>query len=171
MNRIFLGKISKNHPEQFEDNFYAAGKKDSSWYGGLEVGDYVFPSFNSSVKKLWRVKEFSDEPNPINSDGSVRFELVKEYKEPIAIASTFARYKHFHLDLITVNKITKSTASEKVGFYEIHCDDTCPPAAQIDFTESRNIYIALENPFKVPAYKDSDIRVLLYPFGQVHPLI
>ncbi len=161
MNRIFLGKISKNYPQQFEENFYAAGKKDSSWYGGLEIGDYVFPSFNSSVKKLWRVKEFSDEPNPINSDGSVRFELVKEYKEPIAIASTFARYKHFHLDLITVNKITKSTASEKVGFYEIHCDDTCPPADQIDFTESRNIYIALENPFKAQAYKDSDIRVLL----------
>jgi 5-methylcytosine-specific restriction protein B len=161
MSRIFLGKISKNYPQQFEENFYAAGKKESSWYGGLEVGDYVFPSFNSSVKKLWRVKEFSDQPNPINPEGSVKFELIKEYKEPIAIASTFARYKHFHLNLITVNKFTKSTASEKIGFYEIHCDDNCPPPEQIDFSESRNIYIALETPFKAIVFKEGDIRVLL----------
>jgi 5-methylcytosine-specific restriction enzyme B len=161
MSRIFLGKISKNYPQQFDQNFYAAGKKDSSWYGGLEIGDYVFPSFNSSVQKLWRVKEFSDQPNSINPEGSVRFDFVKEYREPIAIASTFARYKHFHLDLITVNKITKSTASEKVGFYEIHCDDSCPPPDQIDFTEYRNIYIALDAPFKAVTYKEGDIRVLL----------
>lgn len=161
MNRIFLGKISKNYPQQFEENFYAAGRKDSSWYGGLEVGDYVFPIFNSAVKKLWRVKEFSEEPNPINPEGSVRFDLVKEYKDPIGIASTFARYKHFELDLNTVNKMTKSTASEKVGFFEIHCDESCPSAEQIDFSETRNIYIGIEEPFKTVNYKEGDIRVLL----------
>jgi len=161
MAKIFLGKISKNYPQQFDENFYAAGKKDSTWYGGLEIGDYVFPIFNSSVKKLWRVSSFSDEPNPINPEGSIRFELIKEYKEPIAIASKFARYKHFELDLNTLNKISKSTASEKVGFYEIHCDDNCPPADQIDFSETRNIYVSIETPFKPFAYKDGDVRVLL----------
>lgn len=161
MNKIFLGKISKSYPQQFDENFYAAGGKDSSWYGGLEIGDYVFPSFNSSIKKLWRVKEFSNEPNPINSEGSVKFDLVKEYKVPVTIASGFARYKHFQLDLNTINKITKSTASEKVSFYEIHCDEDCPPADQIDFSEMRNIYIALENPLKSVNYKEDDIRILL----------
>lgn len=161
MNKIFLGKISKNYPQQFDENFYAAGKKDSTWYGGMEIGDYVFPIFNSSVKKLWRVREFSDDPNPINPEGSVKFELVKEYSQPIAIASTFARYKHFQLDLITVNKISKSTASEKVGFYEIHCDDSCPPADQIDFSETRNIYLGIETPFKAVSFKEGDVRILL----------
>lgn len=161
MIRIFLGKISKNYPQQFDGNYYAAGKEDSSWYGGLEVGDYVFPIFNSSVKKLWRVKEFSNEPNPINTEGSIKFALVKEYKEPITIASGFARYKHFELDLILLNKISKSTASEKIGFYEIRCDDTCPPPDQIDFSETRNIYVGIETPFKPVAYKEYDIRVLL----------
>jgi 5-methylcytosine-specific restriction protein B len=159
--KIFLGKISKNYPQQFEENFYAAGKPGSSWYGGLQVGDYVFPIYNSAVTKLWRVKEFSDTPNAINAEGSVRFEVVKEFKELIPIASAFARYKHFELDLNILNKISKSTAKEKIGFYSIACDNSCPSPEQMDFAEVRNIYISFENPFKELNYKENDIRILI----------
>ncbi|MBK7442536.1 MAG: hypothetical protein IPI65_13540 [Bacteroidetes bacterium] len=161
MSKIYLGKISKTYAKQFEENFYAGGKESSSWYGGVKAGDYVFPIYNTSVSKLWRVKEFSNTPNAINSEGSVRFEVVKEYKEPVSIASTFARYKHFELDLNILNKLSKSTAKEKIGFYEITCSKNCPSADQIDFNDLRSIYIALENPYQSISYKEGDIRILI----------
>jgi 5-methylcytosine-specific restriction protein B len=161
MSKIYLGKISKAYSKQFEENFYAGGKESSSWYGGLKVSDYVFPIYNSAVTKLWRVKEFLNIPNAINPEGSVRFEIVKEYKESISIASAFARYKHFELDLNILNKLSKSTAKEKIGFYEITCSKNCPSADQIDFTDLRSFYIALENPFQSVSYKDGDIRILI----------
>ncbi|TDH26788.1 hypothetical protein EXU57_08225 [Segetibacter sp. 3557_3] len=161
MNRIFIGKISKTYPQQFEQNFYAGGKRNNSWYGGIEVGDYVFPVYNSSIQKLWRVRYFSEEPNSIDPEGSVQFELIKEFKDPIPLTSIFARYKYFVLDLITVNKIAKSTASERTGFYEIHCDENCPAPQQIDFADTRNIYIALGDTYGDLTYRELDVRVLI----------
>src|SRR4051812_30581907 len=133
MSKIYLGKISATFPQQYDEDFYAGGKQNSSWYGGLQVGDFVFPVYNSSVKKLWRVKEFLNTPNAINADGSVKFEVVKEFQQPIPIASSFARYKHFNMDMNILNKLSKSTAKEKIGFYPISVDTICPPADQMDF--------------------------------------
>lgn len=161
MSKIYLGKISKTYSKQFDENFYAGGKQDSSWYGGLQIDDFVFPIYDAAVTKLWKVISFSNTPNAINPEGSVRFEVVKEYKEPITIASAFARYKNFELDLNILNKLSKSTAKEKIGFYEIHCNNFCPSAELIDFKELRSIFIAIETPFKEVNYKESDIRILL----------
>lgn len=159
MSAIYLGKISKQFPQQFERNFYGGGKPDSTWYGGLKPGDYVFPIYNSYVSKLWRVKGFSSEPNEINQEGSIQFEVVKEYGEGIPISSSFPLYKYFSLDLILLNKIAKSTATEEKGFFVINTDEGCPIPERIDFTETRNIYIALANPFQPVNYKDGDIRI------------
>lgn len=161
MTKIYFGKISKNYPEQYDENFYAGGNETSTWYGGMQPGDYVFPIFNSAVKKLWRVREYSNAPNHINAEGSIQFDVVKEFPEPISISAMFARYKYFELDLVMVNKLTKSTASEKVGFYPIATDKDCPAPNQIDFKDARNIYITVEAPFKEIIYKDNDIRILI----------
>lgn len=160
MDRIFFAKISKEYPQQFEKNFYAAGREGSSWYGGIKPGDYVFPIFNFSVSKLWRVKEFTTVPNEINAEGSVQFEVVKEF-DPVRISSVFARYRYFTLNITKVNRLTKSMASTKTSFFEITTEPGCPDPERIDFSDTRSIYITTEKPFAEPPYKDRDLRVTL----------
>lgn len=75
-------------------NFYAAGKEGNQWYGGIKVGDYVFPISNRGVSKLWRVKGYNIAPNEINAEGCVEFEVAKEFSE-IPISAVFSRYRHF----------------------------------------------------------------------------
>jgi 5-methylcytosine-specific restriction protein B len=159
MERVFFGKISKRFPIQLEQNFYAAGPKDSSWYGGIEEGDYVFPIYQGKVSKLWRVVSFDKDPNPVNSEGKVNFEVVKEYAEPIPLVAKFVRYKHFNLDLNLLNKCIKSTV--KVGFFPISMAESCPPLENIDFDNSRNIFIALERTFQEISFREGDLRVLV----------
>src|SRR5690606_5912212 len=160
MSRLFFAKISKEHPQQFEKNFYAGGKEGSSWYGGIKPGDYVFPIFNLSVSKLWRVKEFTTVPNEINPEGSVQFEVAREF-EPVRISSVFARYRYFALNITKVNRLTKSMASTGTGFLEITREPWCPEPEKIDFNDTRNIYITTESTFREPPYRDRDLRVMI----------
>lgn len=161
MNKIFFGKISKAYPQQFKEKYYAGGKPDSSWYNGLEIGDLVFPIYNQTINELWKVKKFDSTPNSINEDGSVQFDVVKTFANPITISTTFARYKYFELDLIVLNKSMKSTAAEKIGFFPITHTSGCPSAELIDFNDLRNIYISLENTFDGISFKDRDVRLLI----------
>jgi 5-methylcytosine-specific restriction protein B len=160
MSKLFLGKISSRFPQQFEENFYAAGKKGNSFYGGIEPGDYVFPSYDSSVSKLWRVKRYNPLPHELNPEGTVEFEVVRLFDE-VPISVGFARYRHFVLNINLLNKLTKSTGKEGIGFYEIRREPGCPPPEGIDLLDKRNIYIALPQVSKAPVYKDGDIRVTL----------
>lgn len=160
MSRLYFGKISKQYPQQFEKNFYAGGPKGNSWYGGMEVGDYVFPIYNSSVSKLWRVKRYNPDANEIDPQGSVEFEVVKEFPS-VPISTGFARYRHFQLDIMLLNRLTKSTASMDQGFFPINTEPQCPAPERIDLRDTRNIFIAVENPTQKPDYREGDIRVLV----------
>lgn len=161
--RLFFGKISKKppYPQQHEQNFYAGGNTTSSWYNGLQVGDYVFPIYDSSVKKLWRVKSFTVDQSGINPDGAVYFDLIKEYSDPVAISSQFVRYRYFDLDLNMLNKCPKSTGTEKKAFFPISCSPICPPPDQIDFRDLRDVYFTLENAQARVTSKDGDVRMIL----------
>lgn len=161
MNKIFFGKISKAYPQQFKEKYYAGGKSGSSWYNGLEIGDLVFPIFNQAINELWKVKAYDSTPNSINEEGSVQFEVVKNYTKPITISTTFARYKYFELDLTMLNKSMKSTASEKIGFFPITHTSGCPSADLIDFNDLRNIYISIDNTIDGLPFKDRDVRLLI----------
>lgn len=159
----FFGKISRKppYPQQHEHNFYAGGFQSSSWYNGLQVGDYVFPIYDSTVRKLWRVSRFAEDQSGINPEGAVYFNLVKEYSEPIAISSQFVRYRHFDLDLNMLNKCPKSTGTEKKAFFPIGCSAMCPPPDQIDFRDLREIYFSLRNTRSGIDLKDGDLRLVL----------
>ena len=161
MKKIFFGKLSNRFPIQMEENFYAGGSKDSSWYGGMEVGDYVFPIYQGKVKKLWKVASFDHSPNAISPEGRVTFEVIKEYSTPIPVSTQFVRYRHFKLDMNLLNKCAKSTAKEKIGFFPISLADTCPKPEDIDFGEIRNIFIAQAQTFKAVTYQVGDLRILI----------
>jgi len=160
MGKLYFGKISSKHPQQFDRNFYGGGDKNSTWYGGMQPGDYVFPVFDQAVSKLWRVKGFSSEPNEINKDGSVQFEVIKTF-DPVPISTVFARHRNFVTDISIVNRLTKSMAKSANGFFPLKLEKDSPPPEKMDFSEVRNIYIAPEQPFREPAYKDGDLRVTL----------
>lgn len=150
MGKLYLGKISTKHPKQFSDNFYAAGKPDSKWYNGIQPGDYVFPIYNAKVEKLWRVKGYSDTPNPVNPDGMVVFETVKSF-DPIPVSNGFLLQKYFELDLNTVNKSVKSAESR---VFEITLSNGCPEIEDIDFNYKRNLYIVQEGAVDTHEYQD-----------------
>ncbi|MEM9823854.1 MAG: hypothetical protein AAF985_22410 [Bacteroidota bacterium] len=161
MSKVYFGKISRKFPMQFEENYYAGGARTSSWYGQIDVGDYVFPIYQGKVEKLWRVKSFNNTPSPIRSDGRVNFDVVKVYDKPISVSTQFIRYKHFLLDLNLLNKSMKSTARGQVGFYPIQLADNCPSPEAIEFEALRNVYIAFEGNFNALHYQEGDLRILI----------
>lgn len=164
--KIFFGKISQEFGEQLEKNFYAAGAKDSPWYNGLEIGDYVFPIFGGLITKLWKVKSFGPTPSSKKQfmSEAVHFDVVKTLENPIHLATQFCTFKYFDLNLNLLNKSTKSTASEKKGFYEITTTPNCPIPESMDLTESRKIVIGLKD--SVYKYVNNDIRVTISKEGE-----
>lgn len=159
--KIFFGKISQTFAEQHEKNFYAGGDRDSPWYNGLSIGDYVFPIFGGKIYKLWRVKEFGSTPssNKILPNQAALFEVVKILDKPIHLATQFCMYRFFDLNLNLLNKSTKSTSSEQKGFYEITKLKNCPDVNSIDLSDSRKIIIAFADINYT--YSNNDIRVTI----------
>lgn len=159
--KLFFGKISQDKGEQHENNFYAGGPKESPWYNGLEIGDYVFPIFGGKIYKLWQVSKFSKTPVSKKSftEDAVLFDVITTFPIPIHLATQFCRYRYFNIDLTLVNKSTKSTATEQRGFYEIARTSNCPEPANIDLLDSRNIIIQVEG--SVYSFKEGDVRILV----------
>ena len=162
--KLYFGKLSKEYPEQLNENFYAARDEGSSWYGGIQPGDYVFPIFNGKISKLWKVKEYGQKQNRINIDnpGAVFFETVKHYTKPISLADEFLRYKYFELDLNLLNKSAKST--QGTGFHEIKTFSNCPVPENIVIENNiRKIIISFPS-YTHPNLSEGDIRILLDDF-------
>lgn len=157
--RLFLGKFSNNYPEQIEKRYYAAGDENSSWYGGVKPGDYVFVSYEGKIIGLWKAKEYTKMKNTVNpkDDGVLLFDEIKTY-EDVSVSNDFTRYKHFVHDLNLVNKVTKSVKG--LGFIPIKTTENCPNPEDIDFKSNGiNIYIALKDVDLNP--KEGDIRVAI----------
>lgn len=157
--KIFLGKFSNKYPEQIEKKYYAAGKKGSSWYGGLEPGDYVFVSYLGKITALWQASDYIEMPNTVNAKdpGVLQFKELKIY-EDVSTVNDFTTYKHFIHDLNLVNKVTKSV--KNLGFIPISTRENCPEPQDIDFKSGTiNIYVAT-NEANVK-YLDGDIRVTI----------
>ena len=159
--KLYFGKLSRAYPEQFTENFYAAGDEGKTWYGGIKPGDYVFPIFEGKISKLWRVKEYGNKINRIGVDdtGVVFFETIKTYPKSFPLADEFLRYKYFDLDLNLLNKSAKSV--KNFGFLEIKTLKNCPPPENIIIENNiRKIWIALSGNNEL-APSENDIRILL----------
>lgn len=144
MSRIFFGKFDSKRPHQIQEKYYAAGSEGSSWYGGIQSGDYVFVVTNSNVISLWKVREYGNKPNPINpSDtGVVFFDEVKLLPQPIPV-SQFIKSIYFHVDINLLNKINKSTLG--YGFFPIEATPQFPMEQwdRLSFASERHFYITL----------------------------
>lgn len=155
--RLFLGKFSTKHPNQIEGKYYASNEKGNPWYGGVEVGDYVFPSYGGMIIGLWQAEAYTtilvnDIPTQV-----LKFEEIKTYSG-VKVSNVFAKYKYFEHDLNMVNKITKSL--NNLGFIPIKTREGIPNPEDIDFVNNTiNIYVALRESERF--YNKGDIRVTI----------
>lgn len=159
MSNIFLGKFSSKFPEQIQKKFYSAGVEGGVWYGGVQIGDYVFAAYEGKIIGLWRAKEYTRMKNSVNpqNDGVLAFEEMKDY-EDIGVVNHFIRYKYFVHNINLLNKVTKSVRN--LGFIPILTRNGCPNPEDIDFKSGTiNIYVALES--ANIEYSTGDIRVVV----------
>jgi 5-methylcytosine-specific restriction protein B len=157
---LYFGKFSDKYPEQIEGCYYTAGEEGNEWYGGIKVGDYVFPIYKGKIDRLWRVKEYTKIVIKTTGEntGAVKFDEVKLLPSSLRLSDEFTRYRYFNLDLNLVNKSAKSV--KKCGFHKISLEPNCPAPEAIEFTNNlRNIYISL--PYVQLPYKEGDIRIVI----------
>ena len=158
--RIYIGKFGSKNPQQIKEKFYEGGEYGSSWYNGLDKGDYVFPISEGRIPGLWKVSHYEK----ISENHTVcHFDEINKFENPLRIAE-LNRFKYFDLDIITLNKISKPTAAEKKGFFEINGDYENIDIESINILENlRKVYFVLENT-KVDL-KDRDIIVYIKDDG------
>ncbi len=138
------------------------GGPESKRYGGMKPGDYVFPVYKGEITKLWKLKNFSDGPNGVNSRlGAAHFEEIKIYNPPIRLTREFIVSRYFEVDIVLLNKASKQTQS--VDFWPITQTADCPDPSLIDFSDTRNYYLEAVNPQRLSLIKpkEGDIRVVI----------
>ncbi len=155
---FYFGKFSTLHPEQIENHYYAGGKKGDNWYGGIEVGDFVYPIYNGYVSQLWRAKEYQENyTHQKNNKDVLLFEVFKTF-DKIAVSSAFLKCKYFDLDL---NLLNKSVKSAKKGFFKISLDPKFDSTNLPDISKKRIIYIVDKNYYANQSFDDKDICIFI----------
>jgi hypothetical protein len=112
--KIFFGKISNKYDKkQIEDGYYQA-PKDSTWYNGIDIGDYAFIIGGNRIQ-LWQALEWGEMPDGENA--KLDFKIINpdtglKTKDLIA-------FKFFKLTIDLIVKSTRSTGGEKKAFFEL----------------------------------------------------
>lgn len=126
MSNFFFGKISQKHfPEQLTEGFYIA-EKNSTWFGELNVNDYVFIIGDGKVQ-FWRAKEYEID--------RMKFEIL--CKDCNITPGEFSSLNFFKLNMELIIKSMRSTASEKKAFFNLELIDSNSNIVKI-FEEAEN---------------------------------
>ncbi|MBU5317195.1 AAA family ATPase [Clostridium bornimense] len=155
---LFIGKFpSSFEVDQIEGRFCAGGEIGSSYYNGIEPGDYIFP-IRSGVLALWRMKEYGKKEINGNVETVALFDEIKKFDNIVPIKD-FIKYKYFDLDLVLLNKATKSTKG--IGFHKVGFTKDIKEIESIEFSQEniRNIFIKTDA--KEIQTKDNDVVVVL----------
>ena len=146
--KVFIGKFGDARPQQIEEKFYAGGEEGSLLYNGIKVGDLMFPVYKGEILGIWKVENYGEKLDNSHKDDSKEscfFEEVVKFDVPLKIKE-FNRFKYFDLDLLMLNKISKSTIKEKKAFFEISMNQGDIDLEKIHIEENlRHIYIAIED--------------------------
>jgi len=133
--RIFFGKIStKKYETQLEEGYYRA-PKDSSWFNGIQPGDYSYIIGGGKIQ-LWKAKEWSKkEGNDI-----LQFEII--HKDLGINTKQLTAIKYFTLTMELVVLTVRSTAKSKKEFFPIEFQSkfTETMLINIDIYRDQNTY-------------------------------
>ncbi len=110
--KLFFGKIStKIDKAQIENGYYQA-PKESSWFNGIQPGDYSFTIGGGKIQ-LWQAKEWGKKDgNDILQFDIIHNDLGINTKQLTAI-------KYFTLSMELVVLTVRSTAKSKKAFFPI----------------------------------------------------
>lgn len=109
---VFFGKIStKVDKDQLSEGYYQA-PKDSSWFNGIQLGDYSFIIGGDKIQ-LWQAREWNKkEGNDILQFDIIHSDLGIKTKQ-------FTAIKYFMLSMELVVLTVRSTAKSKKAFFPI----------------------------------------------------
>lgn len=71
--KIFFGKKSVEYDAKQIDEGYYQAPKDSTWYNGIDVGDYAFIIGGNRIK-LWKALKWGEMPGGEND--KLDFEII-----------------------------------------------------------------------------------------------
>lgn len=133
--KIFFGKIStKRDEKQIEEGYYQA-PKDSSWFNGIQPGDYSYVIGGGKIQ-LWKAKEWDKkEGNDI-----LQFEII--HKDLGINTKQLTAIKYFTLAMELVVLTVRSTAGSKKAFFKIEFNQnfTEKMLTDIDTYKNKNTY-------------------------------
>jgi len=114
---IFFGKISQNFDTlQLQEGYYTA-EKGSSWFGELNLEDYVYMIGGGKIQ-LWKAKKWIDKKE--DQKERLSFEII--FDDTNLKVKDLVAFKYFKLSMNLVVKSTRSTASEKKAFFKLEYD-------------------------------------------------
>ncbi|MDZ7696308.1 MAG: hypothetical protein U5R49_05030 [Deltaproteobacteria bacterium] len=119
--KLYFGKISrKKEKDQITEGYYRA-TKDSSWFNGIQPGDYCFTIGGGKIQ-LWRAKYWAKK----SGDDVLEFDIIHD--ELGINTKQLTAIKYFNLTMELVVLTVRSTAKSKKAFFPIEYSQ--------DFTES-----------------------------------
>ncbi len=74
--KVFFGKIGpEREPQQLSEGYYRA-KRNSSWFNGIDIGDYAFIVGGGKIQ-LWKASEWTEKEKPSGSLSERENEILK----------------------------------------------------------------------------------------------
>lgn len=115
--KIYFGKISTEYdPNQIDGGYYQA-PKNTSWFNGINVGDYAFVIGGNKIQ-LWKAREWGVMPDGEND--KLDFDII--IKDTGIETKDLIAFKYFKLTIDLIVKSTRSTGAEKKAFFELEFD-------------------------------------------------
>lgn len=113
--KLFFGKIStKKEKDQITQGYYRA-IKDSSWFNGIQPGDYCFTIGGGKIQ-LWKAKTWGKK----SGDDVLEFDIIQN---DLGInTKKLTAIKYFNLTMELVVLTVRSTAKSKKAFFPIEYD-------------------------------------------------
>ncbi|MFA5597541.1 MAG: AAA family ATPase [Pusillimonas sp.] len=110
--KLFFGKIStKKEKDQITQGYYRA-PKDSSWFNGIQPGDYCFTIGNGKIQ-LWKAKSWGKK----SGDDVLEFDII--HNDLGINTKQLTAIKYFNLTMELVVLTVRSTAKSKKAFFPI----------------------------------------------------
>jgi len=109
---LYFGKISsKKEKDQITQGYYRA-TKDSSWFNGIQPGDYCFTIGGGKIQ-LWKAKSWGKK----SGDDVLEFDIIHD---DLGInTKKLTAIKYFNLTMELVVLTVRSTAKSKKAFFPI----------------------------------------------------
>lgn len=136
---VYFGKISpKIEPEQLSEGYYRS-KKGSSWFNGIDIGDYCF-MIGANKIQLWKAKEWTIKKEKSAGvkaeapDEILKFDiLIDDLKIDTAKLTSFIYFKlSMHLIIFSV----RSAGSSQKAFFPLQTN----PKLTEDILKNIDIY-------------------------------